>query len=100
MLIERLLLENRDFGKLKEKLLSLGWDEETVSKGIASFKNARDSRRRSMGSTCIGIAALLGLISCILGVANPIPELYYYFLYGITGVAILLGCYGLYNIFE
>ncbi len=58
------------------------------------------SIRQRRGFTLAGAGAVLGFISCVLTIINPIPELYYIILYGLTSIAILLIFAGLYFIFE
>jgi len=47
-----------------------------------------------------GLGAVIGFISCLLSIINPVPELYNVILFGLTSVAILLICLGLYFLFE
>ena len=99
-LIQQFISENHDVKSISEKLVSLGWDEESVLKYIAAFKKAKNARRHTNGLIYLIIGGFLGFVSCVLAITNPLPEMHNYFLYGITSLAILFGFYGLYNIFE
>jgi hypothetical protein len=56
--------------------------------------------RQKRGFAFAGGGAVLGFISCVLSLTNPVPELYDVILYGLTSVAIILIFIGLYFIFE
>ncbi|MFZ7113883.1 MAG: hypothetical protein ACO1G9_00795 [Bacteroidota bacterium] len=56
--------------------------------------------RQKRGFSFTATGAVLGFISCVLSLTNPVPELYYIILYGLTSIAILLIFVGLYFIFE
>lgn len=53
-----------------------------------------------MGFTMLVAGAVLGFISCVLTLTNPVPSLYYWILYGVTSTAVLLISWGLYYVFE
>ncbi len=67
---------------------------------ISSEKTAQLKRRGKTGLNCLFIGAFLGFLSCILSITNPIPDLYYHILYGLTSIAITIIFVGLYCIFE
>lgn len=98
--IQKFLLEDHTIQSLNEKLLDLGFDEDMVLKYVSEFKRIKNARRQTMGAIYLVAGGLLGLISCILAIVDPIPELHSWFLFGLTSPAILLAFYGLYNIFE
>jgi len=62
--------------------------------------SASRKRRQHNGFILTAAGALLGFISCVLALINPVPELYEVILYGATSVSILLVFTGLYLVFE
>ena len=78
-------------------------DQETTT-NIAhhpeEFKRVKNAKIQFTGFICLGTGAFLGFISCVLTLTNPIPELFNIILYGLTSVAILIICAGLYFVFE
>ena len=64
------------------------------------FKQGKNAKKQFIGFICLGTGAFLGFISCVLTLTNPIPELFNIILYGLTSVAILIICAGLYLVFE
>lgn len=63
-------------------------------------KKALNAARQSKGIKLMISGAILGFISCVLTMTNPIPELYGIILYGLTSVAICIICMGMYFVFE
>lgn len=99
-MIQQLIAENHNASTVSEKLQALGWDKELILKYVSEFKRLKNARRQTMGAVYLVAGGLIGFISCVLAIVDPIPELYNWFLFGLTSVAILLACYGLYNFFE
>lgn len=85
---------------VEKELLERGLDEATISMHLKTFKRLRNAKRQVTGFICMGLGAFLGFISCMLTVFNPFPELYNVILYGLTSVAILVICLGMYFVFE
>ena len=77
-----------------------GHDQESIMAHIQAFKKERHARRSIIGFILMGAGAFMGFLSCVLSIINPIPELYYWILYGFTSLAILVICAGLYFAFE
>jgi hypothetical protein len=48
----------------------------------------------------MALGAFLGFLSCVLTLANPIPELHNLILFGFTSVGILIIMVGMYFVFE
>lgn len=67
---------------------------------VSTERAAKLKKRGKTGLNCLLIGALLGFISCVLSILNPVPDLYYHILYGLTSVAISVIFVGLYCIFE
>lgn len=72
--------------------------EFSSSENLKSKQDA--AKRHAKGFKLTGLGAFLGFISCILSILNPIPEIYYFILYGLTSISILIAFLGLYFIFE
>ena len=79
-----------------ENSAGLGGSEEFA----ATESRIRAAQRSSRGVRWIVIGAVLGFLSCVNGLCNPVPGIYEFVLYGLTSVAILLILWGLYLIFE
>jgi hypothetical protein len=89
-----------DPGVIEAELQAKGFDAEAIATNLKAFKRVRNAKRQVTGFVCMGIGAFLGFISCMLTVINPIPELYNIILFGLTSVAILIICLGMYFVFE
>ena len=98
--LRQLISEHHNLISANEKLISLGWDETSIQHCLTEFKKYKNNQRQTRGFIYLISGGALGFMSCVLSIVNPVPELYDWFLYGFTSVAILLACYGLYNIFE
>lgn len=83
-----------------ELLQNKGFDTDTIATYVKAYKRLRNSKKQFNGFLFTGLGAFLGFLSCVLSIINPVPELYTVFLFGLTSVAILVICYGLYLIFE
>jgi hypothetical protein len=58
------------------------------------------ARQQYLGFILAGVGALLGFISCVLTLWNPIPSIYDLVLYGLTSFAIIVIFAGLYLMIE
>lgn len=85
---------------VEEKLVAMGFDADTVSNHLKAFKRLRNAKRQTTGFFCMGLGAFLGFVSCMLSILNPIPELYNVILFGLTSLAIMIICLGMYFVFE
>lgn len=98
--MQQWMADKLDTQKIEEELLVLGLDEEAIAIHIKEFKKFKYAKRQLTGFICLGVGASLGFVSCLLSIINPVPELYYWFLYGLTSVAILVIFLGLYYVLE
>ncbi|HRH67435.1 MAG TPA: hypothetical protein PLU53_14115 [Bacteroidia bacterium] len=98
--IQQWIADNFDAEKIQEELISLGCDSEVIEAHIKEFRKIKNAKRQSTGFTFLSTGALLGFISCVLSLVNPVPELYYWILYGFTSISVLCICIGLYYILE
>jgi hypothetical protein len=85
---------------VEEQLVAMGLDEASIAKHLRAFRQLKNAGRQINGFICLGVGAVLGFISCMLTVFNPIPELYNIILFGLTSISISLICLGLYFLFE
>lgn len=99
-LIRKWMMERLNVSAIEEMLKKEGMDDEYISHYIKAFRKCCNEKRQFRGFVFTSIGAVLGFISCLLAVTNPIPELYYHFLYGITSVAMVFIIAGLYFLFE
>lgn len=99
-LIRQWIAEKLDPQKVEQKLRAIGLDEEKINANLQAFKKEKIANRQFSGFIYLAAGALLGFISCLLSIINPIPALYDLVLFGLTSVAILLICLGLYKLFE
>lgn len=94
------LKQNWEVERFSARLIEEGHDEVSVDLLLREFKKLRHEKRRQTGFILMVAGACLGLISCVLSIFNPIPELFNLILYGLTSVAICIAFAGLYFILE
>jgi hypothetical protein len=98
--IRQWVAAKREPKMLEAELLSSGFDAETISTHLKEYRRLRNAAKQFNGVICISVGAMLGFISCVLSITNPIPDLYNIILFGLTSVAICIICLGMYFIFE
>jgi hypothetical protein len=98
--IQRWMAEKLDNHKIQEELQVQGHDAASIEAHLYEFKKAKQAKRQHAGFIYMALGAFLGLVSCILSLTNPIPQLYYAILYGLTSVALLIIFLGFYYVFE
>ena len=98
--IQQWIALNLDIDTIREELRKHGHDDHTIETHVQEFKKAKYGKRQFTGFVLMGLGAFLGFISCLLSILNPVPELYYYILYGLTSIAIGIICVGMYFVFE
>ncbi len=98
--VRKWILENLDAESIEQKLKSEGFGDETIAAYLNEFVKQKIRQKQSNGFIVTGTGAVLGFISCVLTLTNPVPELFHVILYGLTSVALLLIMLGLYLIFE
>jgi hypothetical protein len=91
---------NFDTQKIREEMTTLGYDSITMDAHLREFKKLKYGKRQTNGFIFLSVGAVLGFISCLLSIINPVPELYYYILYGLTSLSVIIICLGLYFLFE
>jgi len=98
--IQQWLDQKLDAQAIQNNLSTLGWDDETIVSHLREFKRMKYAKRRTTGFVYLALGAFLGFISCVLTLINPIPALYNLILFGLTSLAILIICLGLYYVLE
>ena len=99
-LINQWSIERLSMQEVEEKLIALGYDSNYINVHLKEFNKLKYAKRQSAGFVLVGIGALLGFLSCVLTMVNPIPDLNDFFLYGLTSIAIIVVMMGLYLVFE
>lgn len=85
---------------IEEELISRGIDAAVISTHLKRYRQLRNAGRRFNGFIFLAVGAFLGFVSCVLALTNPFPQLFDLFLYGITSLAVLSICIGLYFLLE
>ncbi len=85
---------------VEDALIAKGFDAASISDHLKEFNRIKNAKRLFAGFFCMGLGAVLGFLSCVITLINPVPELYGIILYGLTSVAILIIFTGLYLVFE
>ena len=99
-LINQWSIERLSMQEVEQKLIALGYDSDYINVHLKEFNKLKYAKRQSAGFVLLGIGALLGFLSCLLTMVNPIPDLNDFFLYGLTSLAIVIVSIGFYYIFE
>ena len=100
MMIQKWMNQNYDSSRVSELLQEQGHSEEVIQQHLQAFKKALWQKRQFSSFTYCGFGAFVGFIGCLLALINPFPDLYYWFLYGLTTVAAGLIFWGLYLLLE
>ena len=99
-LINQWLVERLNSEEIEAKLMALGVDSDNRAVYIKAYNKIKYAKRQSLGFILAGIGALLGFVSCVLTMINPIPALNDFFLFGLTTIAVIIVFAGLYLVFE
>jgi len=98
--LQRWVAEKTDLKTVETLLAEKGLSPEHIGEQLKSYRKLLIEQRQCNGFICLGIGAVLGFISCVLTLINPVPALYGVILYGLTSVAILIIMVGFYYLFE
>ncbi|MBC6491696.1 hypothetical protein BC349_11595 [Flavihumibacter stibioxidans] len=98
--IQQWIADKLNIDTIQEHLVALGHDEESIAIHLKEFKKVKYAKRQFTGFIFMGIGSMIGFISCILSILNPVPELYGAILYGLTSIAITIAFIGLYYVLE
>lgn len=99
-LIQQWMNEKLDVKSVEERIHKTISDKETMDAYIRIYKQLRNVKRQTRGFMFSGLGAFIGFAGGILSVLNPVPELFYFFLFGFTSLAVVLVILGLYFLFE
>lgn len=98
--IRQWILAGYDAHRVAAELKEEGHDDSSIELHVSEHRKALHAKKQYRGFIWLVTGAVLGFISCVLSLTNPVPELYYYILYGLTSIVVLILCYGLYLVFE
>ena len=99
-LVEQWLSANFSDKQVLQQLQQMELDELTYNLYLQEYKRRKLQKRTTLGIGCLVAGGFIGFMSCILSIANPVPELYNTILFGLTSLAIVVIFAGLYFIFE
>lgn len=99
-IVQQWITDKLEPAKIQEELIALGYDTTAIETHLKEFNRIKSVKRAVTGFIFLFVGAFLGFISCLLTIINPVPELYYWILYGLTSIAVLIICTGLYFVFE
>lgn len=98
--IQQWIADKLDEQKIVAELSALGHDSDTIEAHLKEFNRVKYTKRQNSGLVYLVVGAVLGFVSCVLSILNPFPELFNWILYGITSIAVVLICAGLYYFLE
>jgi hypothetical protein len=87
-------------GAVEAELRAKGYAEQNIEAWVKEFQKQRNSKKQFKAFLWIVIGAMLGFISLVLGLTNPVPGMFNFFMFGLTSLAIFVVFYGLYLLFE
>ena len=99
-LIQQWIRDKRTPEEIRQQLSHAGHDLSSIDLHLGAYRKTKLEKRQWNAFLLLGLGALLGFISCVLSLINPVPELYGWILYGLTSIAILIIVAGLYLLFE
>lgn len=85
---------------VQEELNNQGFSLEEITSMLEDYNRYRIARRNTMGWTLMGLGGLLGLVSCIFTMLDPMPVIRGFFMYGLTSLAVVMALYGCYLVME
>lgn len=98
--IQHWLTNHFDTNKIEEELRTLGFNADTIEAYIKEFNRVKYAKRQTNSFIYMTVGAVLGFISCLLALINPVPELHEVFLYGLTSISVIIVFIGLYLLLE
>jgi hypothetical protein len=99
-LLQQWIAGKLDSTQLRENLIAQGPDEAAVAHQLNEYRKIKYARRQFTGFIYLGAGALIGFISCVHTLINPVPELYNWILFGLTSIEMVFIFVGLYYLFE
>jgi hypothetical protein len=98
--LEQWIADKWTIEQVKSELQAMGFEEDQLEENLNAYKKVHYAKRQMNGILYISMGAVLGFVGCVVSIINPLPDYYYWILYGPTLIAAGLIFYGLYNIFE
>lgn len=98
--IHQWMQEKQNEEWIRSQLKDLGYAVADIEAHLAAYAKKKIEKKQASGFYFLVTGALLGFISCVLTLVNPIPGLYYWILYGLTSLSIVVIFVGLYLVFE
>ena len=86
--------------EIEKQLQNRGLNSEEISGFINDYKKTKYASRQTTGFILLAIGSLIGFIGFLLTILNPFPSLYYFCLIGLTSIAAIIICLGLYYLLE
>jgi hypothetical protein len=86
--------------EIEKQLKSRGLNSEEISNHLNEYKKTKYVGRQTTGFILLAIGGLIGFIGFLLTILNPFPSLYYFCLIGLTSIAAIIICLGLYYLLE
>jgi len=99
-IIDQWLASRPQPSAMEMQLQSLGISPEVAKEYVKAYRKTLQSRRQTKGFILMSVGAILGFISCVLTLINPIPAIYGLVLYGLTSIAMMVIVLGLYFVLE
>lgn len=91
---------NFSIEQVESELTELGLDTDLLEMNLRTFKKMKYANKHFAGIVCVIIGAVLGVLSCMLAILNPLPALFNLFLFAFTPLAIIILFIGLFLLFE
>lgn len=86
--------------EIENHLKNKGLQNDEIVNYIKEYKRTKYAQQQTTGFILLAIGSLTGFIGFILTVLNPLPSLYNFFLIGLTSIAAIIICIGLYCLLE
>jgi hypothetical protein len=96
VLVQQWIAARRDDTAIQEELQQKGMDADSIAAYLNEYKRQGNEKRQFPRFVYIAIGAIPSFINCTLTVTNLFPGIFEAFLYGLTTIASLFICPGLY----
>lgn len=98
--IQMWIRNNLDEIEIEKQLQNKGLQNDQILNYIKEYKKTKNAQRQTTGFILLAIGSLIGFVGFILTILNPFPSLYNFFLIGLTSIAAIIICLGLYYLLE
>lgn len=86
--------------QILEELKNRGSSADEITSVLDGYCRYCVDKRNTRGWLLMGVGGFLGLVSCVLTMLDPLPDLRGVFIYGTTSVAVTMAFYGCYLVME